>query len=129
MIVTGQCTCGQLRVRASGDPLRVGICHCRDCQRHHGAAFYAAAVYPGDAVKIDGRANDHKGRAVCPARGASVFAVSGAETELHLGALDPGHGLTPSYECWTIRRLPWIAPFEGMIQYERDRRPDAPSKA
>ena len=83
---TGGCTCQSVRFVASGDPLRVGLCHCIDCRKHHGAPFYAAAIFPTDAVEISGRTNDHKGRQFCPTCGASVFAVSDDEIELHLGA-------------------------------------------
>ena len=29
------CHCGQLRLEVSGEPFRVSICNCLDCQRHH----------------------------------------------------------------------------------------------
>ena len=44
---TGGCRCGKVRFEARGRPYRVGICHCLDCRKHHGALFYAAAVFPG----------------------------------------------------------------------------------
>ena len=43
---TGGCLCGNVRIQASGRPYRVGLCHCLDCRKHHGALFYAAAVFP-----------------------------------------------------------------------------------
>lgn len=39
--VTGGCLCGKVRFTASGEPDRVGLCHCLDCRKHHGALFYA----------------------------------------------------------------------------------------
>jgi len=39
--VRGGCACGRLRVVATGAALRVGLCHCLDCRKHHGALFYA----------------------------------------------------------------------------------------
>ncbi len=51
---TGGCLCGDIRIVASGHPHRVGLCHCLDCRKHHGALFYAAAVFPQDAVTITG---------------------------------------------------------------------------
>ncbi len=113
--------CGDLRLVATGAPLRVGICHCIDCRKHHGALFYAAAIFPSDAVTIDGDARDYRGRFFCPRCGASVFARSGDEVELHLGALDAPDQLTPTYECWTTRREGWLPDFPGMVRHPHDR--------
>ena len=118
---TGGCSCGNVRIVASGNPLRVGICHCLDCRKHHGALFYAAAVFPADAVEIDGDTQDLSERHFCPNCGSSVFAGSDDEVEVHLGALDLSNQLTPTYECWTIRREAWLPPFAGLTQYERGR--------
>lgn len=43
---TGGCLCGSVRIVASGRPYRVGVCHCLDCRKHHGALFYASATFP-----------------------------------------------------------------------------------
>ena len=51
---TGGCLCGDVRFQASGRPYRVGICHCLDCRKHHGALFHASAIFPEDAVTIEG---------------------------------------------------------------------------
>ncbi|MGB0504771.1 MAG: GFA family protein [Pikeienuella sp.] len=118
---SGGCLCGTVRFTATGTPNRVGICHCLDCRKHHGALFYAAAIYPQNAVTVTGQVNDHKGRAFCPRCGSSIFARSGDEIEVHLGSLDTPNQLTPSYESWTIRRDPSLTPVPGATQYERDR--------
>ena len=54
--VTGGCLCGAVRITAKGQPYRVGICHCLDCRKHHGAPFYAWAIFPETAVTIEGDA-------------------------------------------------------------------------
>ena len=118
---TGRCPCGALRVTALGPPLRVGLCHCDDCRRQHGAPFYAAAIYPAAAVQVSGDSAAWRGRHFCPRCGGPVFARSGAEVELHLGALDDAAGLVPEYECWTIRRAAWLPPFPGLRGHARDR--------
>ena len=71
---TGGCLCGNVRIVASGRPYRVGICHCLDCRKHHGALFHASAVFPQDAVTIDGETRNYAGRFFCPRCGSSVFA-------------------------------------------------------
>ncbi|MCK7593463.1 GFA family protein [Pseudomarimonas salicorniae] len=119
--VTGGCLCGQLRITAQGPPYRVGLCHCLDCRKHHGALFHASAVYPQQTVRIEGEVREYRGRCFCPHCGSSVFSRSGDEIDVHLGTLDqPGH-FTPSYELWTLRREPWLPPFPIERLYIRDR--------
>ncbi len=117
---TGGCLCGKVRIVASGRPLRVGICHCLDCRKHHGALFYAAAMFPENAVSVDGETRDYAGRHFCPRCGSSVFARTGDEIEVHLGTLDAPDQLVPTYESWTIRRESWLPSFPVMHSYERD---------
>jgi hypothetical protein len=118
---TGGCLCGDVRLRATGRPYRVGLCHCLDCRKHHGALFYAAAIFPQEAVTIEGETHDYAGRHFCPRCGSSVFARVADEVEVHLGALDAPHQLVPTYENWTIRRESWLPPFALVHHYPRDR--------
>ena len=74
--LTGGCLCGAVRIAISGEPYRVGICHCLDCRKHHGAVFGASAMYPIDAVAITGTTADYNGRHFCPTCGSSLFARS-----------------------------------------------------
>jgi hypothetical protein len=117
----GGCLCGDVTIVASGRPYRVGLCHCQDCRKHHGALFHASAVFPEAAVAISGEVRDYAGRFFCPRCGSSVFSRSGDEVEVHLGALDDAAGLRPSYELWTIRRASWMPPFPLLRRYQRDR--------
>ena len=119
--ITGGCLCGKVRIVASGSPYRVGLCHCLDCRKHNGALFFAFAIFPVDAVTIEGETRDHRGRHFCPDCGSSIFARSDDEIELNLGCLDEPSRLTPTYESWTIRREPWLPPFPGLKQFERNR--------
>ncbi len=114
---TGGCLCGNVRFVASGRPYRVGICHCLDCRKHHGALFHASAIYPEDAVTIEGETRDWAGRHFCPRCGSPVFGRSGDE----IGSLDEPDRFRPTYELWTIRRETWLPPFPLERRYERDR--------
>lgn len=124
--LAGGCLCGAVRLLARGAPLRVGLCHCLDCRKHHGAPFYAAAAFPPEAVEITGETRDWRGRHFCPRCGSSVFARSEGEVEVHLGALDAPDRLVPTYELWTCRRESWLPPLPGAAQFERDRVPPDP---
>ncbi|HBN8231376.1 TPA: GFA family protein [Pseudomonas aeruginosa] len=118
---TGGCLCGQLRLVASGQPYRVGLCHCLDCRKHHGALFHASAIFPEDAVRIEGESRDYAGRCFCPHCGSSVFSRSADEIEVSLGALDAPDRFRPTYELWTVRRESWLPAFPLARHYEGDR--------
>jgi hypothetical protein len=119
--VTGGCLCGKVRFVASGDPYRVGLCHCMDCRKHHGALFHASAVFPQSAVTIEGETGAYEGRYFCPHCGASVFSVSEDEIEVNLGSLDAPDQFKPTYELWTIRRESWLPDMPRLQHYDRDR--------
>ncbi len=119
--VTGGCLCRGVRFSACGDPDRVGVCHCLDCRKHHGALFYAAAIFPEDAVTIEGKVGDYEGRCFCLHCGSSVFTRSGGEVELHLGALDAPDQFAPTYELWAERRESWLPAFPNTTLHRRNR--------
>jgi len=118
---TGGCLCGSVRIVASGRPDRVGLCHCLDCRKHHGALFHASAIFPRDAVMVVGETGDYAGRHFCPRCGSSVFSRTGDEIEVNLGSLDAPDQFVPTYELWTIRRESWLPPFLLDKRYPRDR--------
>jgi hypothetical protein len=122
---TGGCLCGDVRMTLVGRPYRVGICHCLDCRKHHGAVFHASAVFPENAAILEGRPREYNGRFFCPRCGSSVFSRSADEIEVHLGSLDAPNQFQPTYELWTIRRELWLPPFPVTRTYERDREPGA----
>ena len=119
--VTGGCLCGALRIVATGEPHRVGLCHCLDCRKHSGSLFAASAIFSQQAVTITGETRAFEGRHFCPVCGAPVFARSGDEVEVALGALDTIDQFTPSYELWTIRREAFLPPFPLAQHFARDR--------
>ena len=118
---TGGCLCGKVRLAATGRPYRVGLCHCLDCRKHHGALFHASAIFPEAAVTIEGETRDYAGRFFCPHCGSPVFGRSGDEIEVNLGCLDAPDQFRPTYELWTIRREAWLPPFALARHYPRDR--------
>jgi hypothetical protein len=97
------CACGQVQLHAEGKPYRVGLCHCFDCRKAHGAPFAAFVIFPADKVRVTGAdgslaegalrsfARTHAYRRFfCAACGSHVFGRSDGsdEIELHLGSFD-----------------------------------------
>ncbi len=120
---TGGCLCGKIRITATGNPYRVGICHCIDCRKHHGALFHASAIFPQHAVTIEGNTTAYAGRHFCPDCGSTVFGRGADEIEINLGSLDAPDQLTPTYELWTIRRESWLPTFPLTTKHPQDRDP------
>ncbi len=119
--VTGGCLCGEVRLAAAGRPYRVGLCHCLDCRKHHGALFHASAIFPAEAVTVEGETGDFAGRHFCPRCGSSVFARTGDEIEVNLGSLDAPDQFVPTYENWIVRREAWLPSFPLKRRNKRDR--------
>src|SRR6266849_4872670 len=77
------CSCGQLRLAAKGDPIRISMCHCLACQRRTGSAFGLQARFTSDQVRVVGRYCDYVRTSdegdndltfhFCPDCGATVF--------------------------------------------------------
>ena len=117
----GGCLCGRVRFVASGAPYRVGLCHCLDCRKHHGALFHASAIFPEKAVAVEGETGSYAGRFFCPHCGSPVFALTGDEVEINLGSLDQPNQVAPTYELWTIRREAFLPAFPGLKSYPGNR--------
>src|SRR5262245_66247274 len=51
---TATCACGKLRVTLSGDPVKISLCHCLDCQRRTGSMYGIAAFFSRENVEANG---------------------------------------------------------------------------
>ena len=76
------CSCGQLRLIADGDPTRVSICHCLECQRRTGSVFGVQARFDAEQVRTEGRSSEYvrisddgeeRIFSFCPECGGTVF--------------------------------------------------------
>jgi hypothetical protein len=50
------CSCGQLSLACEGEPVRISICHCLECQKRTGGVFSTQARFAREDVTITGRA-------------------------------------------------------------------------
>jgi hypothetical protein len=117
--LTGGCLCGAVRFSVEGAPYRVGLCHCLDCRKSHGAIFRTFAMYPAEKLAVTGETAQyrHKGctiRHFCPHCGSPLFQkeANGDEVEIFVGAFDEHDRVKPTYELWTGRRETWLPEIE-----------------
>lgn len=50
--IEGGCQCGAVRYELEGEPDRVSICHCRDCQKSAGAPMVTWAMLPKEKFRV-----------------------------------------------------------------------------
>jgi hypothetical protein len=128
---TASCRCGQLSAICSGEPVRVSVCHCYDCQRRSGSVFAVQARFPADAVTISG---EHKvyehigdsGKAAsfhfCPECGATLWYHARPHQDLFaipVGAFADRDFPTPRFSVWEGRKHGWVSVAgEGVEHYE-----------
>jgi len=76
------CSCGQLSVTCEGEPVRISMCHCLECQKRTGSTFGAQARWPREKVTISGSSTQYvrvgdSGNKVtfhfCPTCGSTVY--------------------------------------------------------
>ncbi|MEP6892646.1 MAG: GFA family protein [Gaiellaceae bacterium] len=116
------CSCGQLRLEAEGDPVRISMCHCLACQRRTGSAFSIQARFPSDHVQVVGRFSEYvRVSAVgdnefafhfCPDCGATVFYTGSDAPDViavPVGAFADPSFPPPTVSVFESRRHPWLA--------------------
>lgn len=115
-----RCRCGALTAEAHGEPVRVSVCHCRDCQRRSGSAFSAQVRFPADRVVVAGPATSYQvtgesgrwGRfRFCPTCGTTVAYEIEAMPDviaIPLGTFEDPGAFDPRHSVWEGRKLAWV---------------------
>ena len=52
--ISGSCLCGAVRYESSVDPVLMGVCHCKHCQRQSGSAFSMLIAVPKGTLQVSG---------------------------------------------------------------------------
>ena len=118
---TASCRCGQLRAAATGEPVRVSVCHCLNCKKRSGSAFAVQARWPAAQVLVEGRSSsfvqtaDSGNRATfhfCPDCGSDVYyEINGkfdGQVAIPLGAFDDPWFARPAFSVWEERKHDWV---------------------
>ena len=53
-LLSVKCLCGGVTVRIQGEPVEQFYCHCDECQAASSGPYVAVALYPAEAVTIEG---------------------------------------------------------------------------
>ena len=128
---TASCQCGQLTATCEGDPVRVSVCHCLNCQRRSGSSFSAQARWPVGQVTISGESKGWQNRGdegglgafhFCPTCGSGVWYMVEAMPDLvavAIGAFADPSFARPDYSVYETRKHHWVAiTSEGTEHYD-----------
>lgn len=126
---TASCRCGGLTAICRGEPVRVSVCHCLDCQRRSGSAFAFQARWPDTQVAISGEASEwsHTGdsgnRATfrfCPRCGGTIAYTSEGLPGLiaiPVGTFADPAFPPPDYSVFELRKHAWVAVIGDAIEH------------
>jgi len=116
---TGGCACGAIRYECTEEPLYMGNCHCRDCQRATGSAYFTAVGMSATAFRLTGTpvfyeksadSGSIMRRAFCAQCGSPVFLTNSARSNLivlYAGSLSDPSWVRPSRDIYTASAQPW----------------------
>ena len=118
--LSGGCGCGNIRYVLTGEPVVALNCHCRDCQRATGSAYFPAVLVLNSAFELEkgsprwyeskADAGHKMRRAFCADCGSPVFIENGANdqcTVLYAGSLDDPSRYQPARDIYVKSAQPW----------------------
>ena len=115
------CRCGQLRATCTGEPIRVSVCHCLECQKRSGSAFAAQARWPDERVELTGEPRKwsqmgESGRLTtylfCANCGATIAYAGEAMPgviAIPIGAFADPDFPSPKFSVYEERKHHWVA--------------------
>jgi hypothetical protein len=117
---TATCACRNLRVTCAGDPIKISLCHCLDCQRRTGSTYGIGAFFARKDVEVNGDFRTYKRRAdsgsavnfhFCPDCGSTVFWEPERLPDaiaIAVGSFADPTFPAPSQSVYDQRRHPWV---------------------
>lgn len=121
------CSCGQLKVRVDGEPVRVSVCHCLACQRRTGSTYGVQARWLAASAQITGAAREYVRASddldeerrfyFCPECGATVYYFTDPEyIAIPVGVLADPDFPEPTVSVWEARKHAWVTMPPGVAQ-------------
>jgi hypothetical protein len=130
-LLEGGCACGAIRYRVAAEPLMMACCHCRDCQRQTGSAYFPAVAVPAAALHVTGRPRSYASKAdsgntvtrvFCGECGSTLWAWNSGMPDgrqLAAASLDDPTRFAPSLHVFAASAQPWDTIPVGALRFER----------
>jgi hypothetical protein len=114
------CSCGQLNLTVEGEPVRIAMCHCLECQRRTGAVISNQARFHREQITITGKSTEWKRTAdsgnvltysFCPVCGSTVYWDNTGFPDViavAIGAFADPSFPPPTISVWEECRHSWV---------------------
>jgi hypothetical protein len=115
------CSCAQLHLTIAGEPARISMCHCLECQRRTGAVISNQARFRREHVTFAGKSTAWTRRAesgnaltfhFCPTCGSTVYWEGEgfpAYIAVAIGNFADPSFPAPTIAVWEESRHPWVS--------------------
>src|SRR5215471_11726608 len=115
------CSCGQLHLAIEGEPSRISMCHCLECQRRTGAVLSNQARFRREQITFAGKATTwtrtaESGNALtfhfCPTRGSTVYWEGEGfpgYVAVAIGSFADPNFPAPTIGVWEESRHAWLS--------------------
>jgi hypothetical protein len=126
------CNCGNLQIVCEGEPVRISMCHCLECQRRTGAVFGGQAWFSQHQTTISGTSTQFTrksdaGRSVsfrfCLICGSTVYWEAEAfpgHTAVAVGSFADPAFPAPTLSGWERRCHHWLEPLRAIAIHHSD---------
>jgi hypothetical protein len=131
-VVAGGCQCGAVRYAIAETPLRLYVCHCRECQKQSASAFGMSlivrratlAVTQGEARAWSRQADSGRTMSCvfCAVCGSRLWHErDGIDTiSVKAGSLDAAVDFSRAIHIWMSRKLPGLVLPQDAEQYAEE---------
>ena len=134
-VIAGRCLCGRVCYQVNGEPIWIGYCHCRSCQRATGAAAVThVGVNDADLEFVKGERRTYESspgvkRGFCADCGTPLTYESdrfSGYIQVYVGTFDEPHQFMPQAHVHYSERIVWyevkddLPRFSGSAAVESD---------
>ena len=128
---TGHCLCGAVTYTIRGEPVGMGQCHCKDCQRASGTGHMSIARFKREDVVISGQTTSYASvaesgntntRHFCPVCGSRVFGENSARpgmVNISVGCVNDNNWYSPQMVVYAKDRPIWDVTSKEIPNFER----------
>ena len=131
---TGKCLCGEVTYEVLGNPVLQGNCHCIDCRKNTGAGFATILFFKEEQVaQLSGKTSSFqyksdsgnlKTKLFCQICGSLVLGENSGRPgimSVYVGTLNDANFVTPQFNVYTSRALPFVKIDELLNNFEEGR--------